>query len=49
MARPPKVQNKTGHYTKAQIKAQEDNLPIYQSQEFIPPEYLTEKEFQIEW
>lgn len=47
MARPPKVQNKTGHYTKAQIKAQEDNLPIYQSQEFIPPEYLTEKELEV--
>ena len=47
MPRPPKVQDKTGHYTKAQIKAQEDNLPIYQSQEFIPPEYLTEKELEV--
>ena len=47
MARPPKVQNKTGHYTKEQLKAQEDNLPIYQSQEFIPPEYLTEKELEV--
>lgn len=47
MARPPKVQNKTGHYTKEQLKAQEDNLPIYQSQEFIPPEYLTDKELEV--
>ena len=47
MARPPKVQNKTGHYTKEQLKAQEDNLPIYQSQEFEPPEYLTDKELEV--
>ena len=48
MARPPKLQNqKTGHFTKEQIKSVEDNLPIYQLQEFEPPEYLTEKELEV--
>lgn len=46
--RPPKLNNqKTGHYTKKQVKDNEDNLPIYQSQEFEPPEYLTEKELEV--
>lgn len=46
--RPPKLQNqKTGHYTKEQIKSQEENLPIYQSQEFTPPPTLTEKELEV--
>lgn len=46
--RPPKLQNqKTGHYTKDQIKSQEENLPIYQSQEFTPPPTLTEKELEV--
>ena len=46
--RPPKLQNqKTGAYTKADLKAQEESLPIYQSQEFIPPETLTPKELEV--
>lgn len=46
--RPPKLNNqKTGHYTKKQVKDNEDNLPIYQSQEFEPPKYLTEKELEV--
>jgi phage terminase small subunit len=46
--RPPKLNNqKTGHYTKKQVKDNEDNLPIYQSQEFEPPEYLTDKELEV--
>jgi phage terminase small subunit len=46
--RPPKLNNqKTGHYTKKQVKDNEENLPIYQSQEFEPPEYLTEKELEV--
>lgn len=48
MARPPKLQNqKTGAYTKAVKKAQEESLPVYQSQEFIAPDYLTEKELAV--
>lgn len=47
--RPPKLQNqKTGAYSKAAKKAQEESLPIYQSQEFEPPADLTEKEL-AEW
>ena len=46
--RPPKLNNqKTGHYTKKHVKDNEDNLPIYQSQEFEPPEYLTDKELEV--
>ena len=46
--RPPKLKNqKTGAYTKESLKAQEESLPIYQSQEFIPPEYLTDKELEV--
>jgi len=46
--RPPKLQNeKTGAYSKATLKAQEDSLPIYQSQEFTPPETLTDKELKV--
>lgn len=46
--RPPKLKNqKTGHYTKEQIKSQEENLPIYQSQEFTPPPTLTDKELEV--
>ena len=46
--RPPKLQNqKTGAYTKATKKAQEESLPIYQSQEFEPPETLTKKELEV--
>ena len=46
--RPPKLQNqKTGAYTKKHIKDTEESLPIYQSQEFIPPEYLTDKELEV--
>lgn len=46
--RPPKLQNqKTGAYTKATIKAQEESLPVYESQEFVPPPTLTEKELEV--
>ena len=46
--RPPKLQNqKTGAYSKATKKAQEESLPIYQSQEFIPPPTLNEKELEV--
>lgn len=48
MPRPPKLQNqKTGAYTKATLKAQEESLPVYQSQEFIPPATLTKKELEV--
>lgn len=46
--RPPKLKNqKTGHYTKEELKDNEESLPIYQSQEFEPPETLTEKELKV--
>jgi phage terminase small subunit len=46
--RPPKLNNqKTGAYTKKALKDNEDSLPIYQSQEFIPPEDLTKKELEV--
>ena len=46
--RPPKLNNqKTGNYTKKQIEDNEKSLPIYQSQEFIPPPTLTEKELEV--
>lgn len=46
--RPPKLQNtKTGHYTKAEKQAQEESLPIYQSQEFVAPSNLTEKQREV--
>ena len=48
MSRPPKLQNqKTGHYTKDVLKAQEDSLPVYQSQNFEPPKTLNEKELEV--
>lgn len=48
MPRPPKLQNqKTGAYTKATLKAQEESLPVYQSQEFTPPPTLTDKELEV--
>lgn len=46
--RPPKLQNqKTGAYTKADLKAQEESLPVYESQEFIPPATLSEAELEV--
>lgn len=49
--RPPKLNNqKTGHYTKKELSDNAESLPIYQSQEFIPPPTLTEKEKEVwEW
>ncbi|MBO7715701.1 MAG: P27 family phage terminase small subunit [Methanobrevibacter sp.] len=44
--RPPKI-IKTGAYTKETKKAFEDSTPIYQSQNFIPPADLSEKELAI--
>lgn len=46
--RPPKLNNqKTGHYTKEELKNNEESLPVYQSQEFIAPENLNEKELEV--
>lgn len=46
--RPPKLQNqKTGAYSKATKQAQEESLPIYQSQEFVPPKSLNKKELDV--
>lgn len=46
--RPPKLNNqKTGHYTKKELSDNEESLPIYQSQEFIPPEGLSKKELEV--
>lgn len=46
--RPPKLQNmKTGAYSKATKQAQEESLPIYQSQEFVPPKSLNKKELEV--
>mgnify|MGYP003412473874 CR=1 FL=1 len=46
--RPPKLNNqKTGHYTKKELNDNEESLPIYQSQEFIPPPTLNEKELEV--
>lgn len=46
--RPPKLQNqKTGAYTKENKKAQLDSLPVYKTQEFIPPLELTKKELEV--
>lgn len=35
------------HETKEHKEARENSTPIYQSQEFEPPEYLTEKELEV--
>lgn len=46
--RPPKLNNqKTGHYTKEELKNNEESLPVYQSQEFIAPENLNKKELEV--
>ena len=46
--RPPKPQAlKTGAYTKEKKEREEKSTPIYQSQEFIAPDYLTDKEKEV--
>ena len=46
--RPPKPQAlKTGAYTKEKREREEKATPIYQSQEFIAPDYLTDKEKEV--
>ena len=46
--RPPKPQAlKTGAYTKEKREREEKSTPIYQSQEFIAPDYLTDKEKEV--
>lgn len=46
--RPPKPQSlKTGAYTKEKREREEKSTPIYQSQEFIAPDYLTDKEKEV--
>lgn len=49
--RPPKLKNqKTGAYTKEDIKASEECTPIYESQEFVPPATLSKQELEVwEW
>lgn len=47
--RRPKViiEQETYHETKEHKEARENSTPIYQSQEFKPPETLTEKELEV--
>lgn len=41
------VDQEVYHETKGHKEARENSTPIYQSQEFEPPEYLTEKELEV--
>lgn len=47
--RKPKINidQKVYHETKEHKQAREESTPIYQSQEFIAPDYLTEKELAV--
>lgn len=49
MPRQPKVniEQDIYHETKAHKEAREKSTPIYQSQEFIAPDYLTDKEKEV--
>ena len=49
MARAPKVNIDKEKYAKSNkyIKDREENTPVYESQDFIPPETLTEKELEV--
>lgn len=49
MPRKPKVniEQDIYHETKAHKEAREKSTPIYQSQEFIAPDYLTDKEKEV--
>ena len=49
MPRKPKinVEQDVYHETKAHKEAREKSTPIYQSQEFIAPDYLTDKEKEV--
>ena len=51
MGRNPRTLNNSAmHLTKAEIQAKEESTPIYQSQEFVMPEDLTEEEAKVwEW
>lgn len=41
------IDTKVNHLTKEEIELREDMLPVYQKQEFIPPESLTKKELKV--
>jgi P27 family predicted phage terminase small subunit len=41
------IEQEVSHKTKAHKEARENSTPIYQSQEFEPPEYLTDKELEV--
>ena len=41
------VDQEVYHETKGHKEARENSTPIYQSQEFEPPEYLTDKELEV--
>ena len=47
--RKPKIniEQEVYHETKEHKQAREESTPIYQSQEFIAPDYLTEKELDV--
>ena len=48
MGRNPRTLNNSAmHLTKAEIQAKEESTPIYQSQEFVMPEDLTEEEAKV--
>ena len=51
MGRNPRTLNNSAmHLTKAEIQAKEESTPIYQSQEFVMPEDLTNEEAKVwEW
>ena len=41
------IEQEVSHKTKAHTEARENSTPIYQSQEFEPPKYLTDKELEV--
>ena len=41
------IEQEVSHKTKAHKEARENSTPVYQSQEFIPPETLSEKELEV--
>lgn len=47
---PRNIKECSGHFTKAEIQAKEECTPVYQSQDFIMPDDLTEAEAKVwEW
>lgn len=47
--RPPRAikDNTVSHRTKKEIEARDKSTPVYESQEFVPPEDLTAKELEV--